>query len=241
MNAYWQSISAKFEARSPRERYLMAGGILVLFFAITNMLLVAPLVERNEMLHAQLMADQTQIQTVRQQIEVFKQQNAIDPDAENKQRLTALLSRLQLQATQLKEIEAALVRPEDVPNLLRSMLKNNSYIKLISLTTLPAQGLLEEAIAATKSEQTAAITTELSANKDMIQDDPVFKHDVEITIEGRYLDLLDYVAALENMPWHVLWSSAVLQVNADDTSPQPLSQLKLTVYTLSLDHTWLSI
>jgi MSHA biogenesis protein MshJ len=101
-------------------------------------------------------------------------------------------------------------------------LKKNGKLKLIELQTLPVKGLLENA-----SED---------KNKISKQELPVFKHGVEITIEGNYLDLLDYVAELEKMPWHVLWSKAAL--NAEH---YPDSQLKLTVYTLSLDKTWLSI
>jgi MSHA biogenesis protein MshJ len=241
MKAYWQLISTKFQAHSPRERCWRAGGILILLIAISNMLLVSPLVHRNEMLQTELAADQSRMQTVHQQIAVLTQQKAIDPDAENKQRLTALLARLKLQNTQLKELQAALVHPEDVPNLLRRLLARNSQVKLISLKTLPAEGLLENDTSASKNAQKNTMPADVADSKPSVHDDPVYKHDVEITIEGRYLDLLGYVAELETMPWHLLWASAVLKVNEDDTSPQPLSQLKLTVYTLSLDPTWLSI
>jgi MSHA biogenesis protein MshJ len=73
------------------------------------------------------------------------------------------------------------------------------------------------------------------------QDSAVFKHGVEITVEGRYLDLLDYVSQLEQMPWHVLWSKAALNEEQNPAVTWPANRLKLTVYTLSLDKTWLSI
>jgi MSHA biogenesis protein MshJ len=73
------------------------------------------------------------------------------------------------------------------------------------------------------------------------QDAPVYKHGVEITVEGRYLDLLDYVSDLEQMPWHILWSKAALNEDKNDEITWPANRLKLTVYTLSLDKTWLSI
>lgn len=241
MNAYWLAASTKFDALNPRERYLLAGGILALLYAILHMLLLAPVVKHNQMLRTALASNQSQLQTIRQQMAVYTQQPVIDPDAPNKQRLTALLSRLQLQKTELKAVQAALINPDDIPDLLRSLLKKNSKLKLISLKTLPAQGLLDHALATSNtSDQNGVIAAELPDSK-ASQDEPVYKHDVEITLEGRYLDLLDYVAALEKMPWHVLWSQAVLQVDEQATTPRPLSQLKLTVYTLSLEHTWLSI
>lgn len=238
MNAYWHASSIKFEALSPRERYLVAGGILMLIFVMLYLLLLSPLVERNKVLRATLATDQSQMQNIGQQMALFAQQPVIDPDAQNKQRLAALLLRLQLQETQLNEVQSALVNPDDIPNLLRGILKKNSKLKLIALKTLPAEGLLAHASAQGSNEQADATPAELASSN---QDDPVYKHDVEITLEGRYLDLLEYVAELEKMPWHVLWSKAVLQVDDQATSQRPISQLKLTVYTLSLDHTWLSI
>jgi MSHA biogenesis protein MshJ len=55
------------------------------------------------------------------------------------------------------------------------------------------------------------------------------------------LDLLDYVSQLEQMPWHVLWSKAALNEEQNPAVMWPANRLKLTVYTLSLDKTWLSI
>ena len=71
----------------------------------------------------------------------------------------------------------------------------------------------------------------------VLKDQPViYRHGVELTISGQYLDLLQYVEALESLPMHSLWRSALLQ-----TKQFPESELTLRVYTLSLDKTWLSI
>jgi MSHA biogenesis protein MshJ len=243
MNSYWLLISSKFEALTTRERYLMAGGTLVLLYAVTSFLLVSPIIKRNNSLRAELASDQAQMQTIRQQIAVYTQLQVIDPDAENKQRLATLLARLQQQEHQLTELQAALVKPDDIPNLLRRLLKQNSQLKLIALKTLPVRALLDDdsTVKNNGSDQATATPADQSSSKADAQDDPVFKHGVEITLEGRYLDLLAYVAELEQLPWHLLWSAAELKVDENTTSQWPLSRLKLTVYTLSLDQTWLSI
>ena len=222
MKHAWQIIGRKFEALNPRERWMVACALLVVVYAVINMLLLGPVLERQKILTRELEADQMQIQDLNQQISEFSKQAINDPDAQNKQRIAELQSHLQLLETRLSDLQTTLIRPDKMPELLRSLLKKNGNLKLIELKTLPVKGLLES----------SAESTEQAPKQDV----PVFKHGVEITIEGRYLDLLEYVTELEKMPWHVLWSKAAL--NAEH---YPDSQLTLTVYTLSLDQTWLSI
>jgi MSHA biogenesis protein MshJ len=219
---HWLSLSSKFEALNQRERWMVTCALFVVVYAVINMLLLSPVLARQKTLSDELATDQAQINTLNQQINTLAQSPVIDPDAQNKQHLAELQSRLALLETKLTGLQTTLINPDKMPDLLRSLLKKNGKLKLIELQTLPVKGLLENA-----SED---------KNKISKQDLPVFKHGVEITIEGNYLDLLDYVAELEKMPWHVLWSKAAL--NAEH---YPDSQLKLTVYTLSLDKTWLSI
>ena len=222
MKHSWKIIGSKFEALNPRERWMVSCALLVVVYASINMLLLSPVLERQKILTSDLEADRSQIQGLNQQISEFSRQTIIDPDAQNKQRIAELQSHLQLLKTRLNNLQTTLINPDKMPELLRSLLKKNGNLKLIELKTLPVKGLLES----------SAENTEQAPKQDV----PVFKHGVEITIEGRYLDLLEYLTELEKMPWHVLWSKAAL--NAEH---YPDSQLTLTVYTLSLDKTWLSI
>ncbi|MEQ1597768.1 MAG: type II secretion system protein GspM [Methylotenera sp.] len=219
---HWLSICSKFEALNQRERWMVTCALFVVVFAVINILLLNPVLARQKTLNDELATDQAQINALNQQINALAHSPIIDPDAQNKQRMAELHSRLALLDTKLIDLQTSLIRPDKMPDLLHNLLKKNGKLKLIELQTLPVKGLLESATE--DKEQTSK------------QELPVYKHGVEITIEGRYLDLLDYVANLEKMPWHVLWSKAAL--NAEH---YPDNQLKLTVYTLSLDRTWLSI
>lgn len=235
----WQSVTSKFEALNRRERWLVFGALLFVVYAVINTLLLNPVLARKKIITAELTTDQTQVQALQQQLTVLNSQNIIDPDAQNKQRIAELQSSLHQLETQLSGMQSTLISPEKMPDLLRSLLKKNGKLKLIELKTLPTKGLLEnassDAINTISSSSTKSVT---QTPVKMVQAEaPVFKHGVEITVEGRYLDLLEYVSELEKMPWHILWSKAALNVDQRTQA----SQLKLTVYTLSLDQTWLSI
>lgn len=233
----WLSATSKFEALNKRERWLVFFTLLFVVYAVINTLLLNPALTRQKAITAELNSDQSQIQQLQQQLTALNSQNIVDPDAPNKQRISELQSSLQHLESQLSSMQSTLISPEKMPELLRSLLKKNGKLKLIELKTLPTKGLLESVFTETSNTVAPAQNNSQTPVKIKSAEVPVYKHGVEITVEGRYLDLLEYVSVLEKMPWHVLWSKAALNV---DPHTQ-LSQLKLTVYTLSLDQTWLSI
>ena len=63
----------------------------------------------------------------------------------------------------------------------------------------------------------------------------VYKHGVEVVVEGSYASLLAYVARLEHQPWQVYWGKTVLSAD------YPKVVVSLTLYTLSLDRAWLVV
>ncbi len=63
----------------------------------------------------------------------------------------------------------------------------------------------------------------------------VYKHGVEVVVEGSYASLLAYVARLEHQPWQVYWGKTVLSAD------YPKVVVALTLYTLSLDRAWLVV
>jgi len=108
------------------------------------------------------------------------------------------------------------------------VLNKNGKLQLIELKTLPASPLLE------KPQPSAA---NLPAGQ--TQPDPkkqIFKHGIQITVRGGYLDMLHYLAALEAMPAQMFWGEVSMRVDK-----YPDAELTLTLYTLSLDKTWLTV
>lgn len=229
MKQAWLTISTKFEALNKRERWMVTCALFALVFFILNTLLLKPILTRQQSISAELTTENAQIESLSQELNLISATPAIDPDAQNRQRISALQSQLKSLETDLNGLKTTLVSPEEMPLLLRNLLKKNNALKLISLKTLPATHLIENESKDKEAKDTVVKVADAN-------NPPVFKHGVEITIEGRYLDLLEYISDLEKMPWHVLWSK--VNLNAEN---YPDTQLTLTVYTLSLDENWLSI
>jgi MSHA biogenesis protein MshJ len=223
----WKKISNKFEALNSRERWLVASALIICLGSLMNVLLLSPVLKNIQLARNNIAADQSQVEMLTQQMNELNAVKTKNPDTANEQRIANLQASLQQLEVDLGNTQTALISPARMPNLLSNLLKRNNALNLIALKTLPVQDLLLQEILETDDSKKTTITDSVYPS--------VFKHGVEITIQGRYLDLLDYVSELERMPMHVLWNKMAL--NAD----YPNCQLTLTVYTLSLDQPWLSI
>jgi MSHA biogenesis protein MshJ len=64
----------------------------------------------------------------------------------------------------------------------------------------------------------------------------LYRHGLVIDLQGEYLALLEYVRALENLPWRFYWLG--LEVRAAGPGPR---EFRLHVYTVSLREEWIRV
>ena len=64
----------------------------------------------------------------------------------------------------------------------------------------------------------------------------LYRHGVEIELQGSYLDMVNYMTALEALPEQLFWGRAKL-----DAEQYPQVKLTLTLYTMSLDDQWMKL
>lgn len=225
LSAFWKKLQARYELLNRRERILVAAALVAGPLLIGNSLLIDPQLARLRSLETSLLAQkrsQTELQT---QIAVLQAQLANDPDAPVKAELAALLA---MQAGLDEEVLAYrsnLVLPGEMNGLLERLLQRHSGLRLISLKTLAPSSVLPAAT-------DAADAKEVKAARDF----DLFKHGVEIRIEGRYEELQAYLAQLEQLQQRLLWGKLRYQV-----LEYPRAELTVTVYTLSPERAWLSL
>lgn len=212
-----QRLAERFDEFTLRERAMIFGAAALLLLGLASTLLLDPLAARRQALSHRLLQSQGQLQAMQEGIQGAARRGAEDPDAA----LRARLDGLRREEAALSELLAGrsrqLVAPERVPALLEDILSRNRGLQLVSLRSLPAAPLGARPGAASGAAG-------------------VFRHGVEVVVRGGYFELLGYVAELEKLPWQLYWGDAVLSVEA-----YPVSQLTFTLYTLSLDRTWLRI
>ena len=234
MKAGWTQLAARFDALQGRERWLVTiallGGIVLLAFS----LLIDPALQRGRL--AERLATEQRSQLANLQAQVLALQSPErDPDVAARAELAGLKQRLEAIAGRLATMEGSLVPPQRMPALLEDMVGKSGGLRLLSLKTLPVSPVLErhqdkaEALLAAEKAATVSSAPKLAT-------DGLYKHGIEIRLEGNYQALTAYLQRLERSDMKLLWSSAALV--AED---HPRLVLTLTVYTLSLDRAWLIV
>ena len=237
MKQYWQKIVQKVDALSLRERVIIFVMLAVLFITIFNAALLDRQFSKQKQLSSQVNTGQAQLSQIRAEIQKAVHVNS-DPDAANRDKLQALMQQSEQMQTVLLDMQKGLVSPDKMTVLLEDILKRDRKLRLLSLKTLAPANLADAAGVGLGTAQEKAIAASATRTADSNQPAPgaVYKHGVEIVVQGEYLDMLDYMAALEAMPWQLFWGRAKLNVDE-----YPVATLTLTLFTLSLDKKWLNL
>lgn len=234
MKQYWIAARNKIDDMSLRERAMIFLAAAFVMVALLNALLLDPLLAKQKALSTQVIQQQEKMKELQASIQSLIQ--ARQDDEHSPLRTRSEQIRLQLQALDdyLLTRSSRLVEPENMADLLKQVLGKNGSLQLVELKTLAASPLLDKPqkpeTAMQPSQQAAVAQVSTSTQKQ------IFKHGVQISVRGGYLELMRYVSALEKMPVQMFWGEASLSVDK-----YPYSVLTLTLYTLSLDKTWLTV
>ncbi|MEI7614272.1 MAG: hypothetical protein WCK63_15330 [Betaproteobacteria bacterium] len=223
MKAQLSGLIAKYDALALRERRLVALALLGGVLLIGGSVFVEPAYTRLQSAGRGVVEQRAQLAALQVQSEVL-QAPGQDPEVRARAELAALKVQLNTLHERLSRVESTLVTPQRMTGLLENMLGRRSGLRVLSLRTLPVTPLLE------KKESAGIVSGARGAAEGL------YKHGVEIRLEGSYAELADYLQRLENSSQQLIWSSANLSAEK-----HPKLVLVLTVFTLSLDKTWLMI
>lgn len=224
MKEQWQKLAARFDALAQRERILGFVVALVGFAVLFQMLALDPLAARKKRLTQQLAEARQGLALVQQQLKA--QQGLADPGAARRSHRDALRQQLADIDKGMGEAQRGLVPPERTAKLLEEVLTRSRGLQLVSLRTLPVQRF--DALASVPGAQVKG------ASKD--PERVLYQHGFEITLQGSYAEVHDYLTRVEQLPWQMFWSR--ISVN---TEQYPGLTVTLTVQTLSLSKAWLVV
>lgn len=225
MKQLFQQYADSIDAMALRERAMFFGAAALVLMTLLQVFLLNPVLSRRNQLSAQIAQQEDETKAIQAQIQSLVRPNLQDQDALNRDKIESLRKQLAQMDRQFEEQQQQFVPPEKIVAMLESMIAKNRKLQLLSLRNLPSVGLsLGSAAPSAAGKKRKAGTHE------------VFRHTVELSIKGSYFDLLDHLAAIERMPQRVFWDGFEL-----DAAQYPQSVLKLTIYTLSLEKSWLTV
>jgi MSHA biogenesis protein MshJ len=234
--AQWRALQRRFNQRSLRER------LLVTAVAAALALVVADNLWLNQAT-AQFKAARAQQTTAANALETLNLQAR-----QSRERLQS--RQLQLQAelatwkqqTQANEAaiaahEKSLVSAGNMLGLLEQLLARHGQVRVHSMRSLGRTDLLDANGAPLPSLPAAAAAGPKASGPAVRSDGTtLYRHGVELVLEGGYADLQQTLHDLEALPQHVLWGALNLQV-----AQYPSALLTVHVYTISRDRHWLEL
>ena len=217
MKALFKKYSERIDSASMRERVLLfLAAALILAFLFYSAL-INPLRDSQRRLSSNNAQHERELRTIQGEIQrmVSARNGDGDADARNRDRAAALRAEIAALDGRIAEEQRRFTTPQRMRDVLEEMLQREKRLRLIDLKTLPVTDL-----AATQGQPGRR----------------VYRHGVELTLAGSYLDLHAYLSALEGLSTQLYWGRAEMSV-----AEYPIATLKLTVYTLSFDQAWLVV
>ena len=220
-------LARKFHALKPRERVMVFAAGLAIIAGLGFVLAIDGALAKHKIVAANAEKHRIDLAQLQKQNAELSRLLAQDPDVEGRKNIDDLRRQLGGYDTELRSVQQGLVPPNRMVKVLEDMLSRDSHVRLVKLRTLPVAALVEPAGGA--ADRAAAKSPASAKNL-------VYKHGIELTVEGNYLDLLEYQARLEKLPWRMFFART--SVNSVD---YPRVLMTITLYTLSLEEAWLVV
>ena len=216
-SASLQRLKQWYESRPLRERIMLLACLLVVLFFVWDTLVMSRLSlhKKNAQSEArQLQLELTELGSREQLVQLRKD---FDPDRENRQQLAQLQEEIGEIQDRLQENVDNLISPQEMPALLKELLRGQRQLQLLSLENLPAEALqISDQVA---EEQIAPA---------------LYRHRLRMEFAGDYLATLAYLKQIDRLPRQLVWEK--LQI---ETQEYPRARVLLQVYTLSLNEGWI--
>jgi MSHA biogenesis protein MshJ len=227
MKQAWEKLAGRFDALQPRERVMVFAAGVAIIAALGFVLAIDGALARYKNFATNAEKHRIDLAQLQKQNAELSRLLAQDPDAEGRKQIDDLQRRLGGYDNELRGVQQALVPPNRMVRVLEDMLNRDSRVRLVKLRTLPVAALVEPA---------GGTAGGAAANPQAPAKNLVYKHGIELTVEGSYLDLLEYQSRLEKLPWRMFFART--RVNSVD---YPKVFMTITLYTLSLEATWLVV
>lgn len=229
LRAGWARSTRWFDARAPRERLLLSAAAA----AVLLMLLGQRWIEPAWQAWSAARQQQHQIEATLQQLHLDAVQIRERQQTQNQQvqaELASLHARIERGDLHTDTRRQGLISAAEMLPLLEQLLRQHSGLRVRALQSLGRTVLGETLPAGAAASATGTPGAGDAAGPTL------YRHGVELSLEGSYADLLSYLQALEALPQQLLWGSLELKVEQ-----HPRVVLTLRLYTLSPESAWVEL
>ncbi len=223
MNKQLNVINDLINKLSTRERILVLTGFLAVIYIAWDTFLITPVLKTNTALNMQL-------QTIKQQMSDLEKRRVIASDLLTQSRRKQLVREISQVEQKINNFDSQIsqrlqgrVDPEEMAGLLNDVLQKNHKLELIQINNLEAEPFITQ----NKTDQKEPVDPDLVG---------IYRHSMEMELQGTYLDILDYLQELEALQWKIFWDDVKM-----DVQEYPVVRVYIKVHTFSLKDGWLSV
>ncbi len=215
----WQAITKWLNARHVRERTIL----LVAFVGVLGMAwltfahdaMVAVKAETSRLI---TIADSRITEEENRQAEI-RNTYTTDPNTFALSRQRDLRDSMDSANTRLNQLYGELISPQQMSEMLTTILRRETRLKLISVQNVPPEAL----VTATTETPTAPGVQ-------------VFKHGMRMVFEGNFLETVRYLRSLEQLTGNFFWENLEFNLGT-----YPNGRINLEIYTLSTEQGFIGV
>jgi MSHA biogenesis protein MshJ len=201
----WQE---RVDALELRERLLLLIAAVVVLFLAVDALALQPTLKKHRITEQRIADLQNQLIALTSEAEILSDQSGNQRLAARRELRDRLTGELAALDSTIVEQLGALVEPTQAAKLLEHVLDRHPRLKLRAMRA--------------STETLDGLEIEASGTAGLLG-----RYQLELEVEGSYLDTMKYLQALEGMPWKFFWQEVDFQV---DSHPKAMTRLRL--YTL---------
>lgn len=217
MRLWWQNLLDRFDAMALRERVLIMIALLGVIALIWDALLMQPIERSRKVLAPQVDNLRLELDRLNSSIAEAATDSQNDPDATLRSELSRVQQSVGTLENTLDTLTHGLIAPEEMVEVLRNVLARTPPLQLIRLETLEPQALA------------SLVPGEILPTQ-------IYRHRVRVELQGTYLEVLEFLAKLEELPWQFYWDTLELS-----SEGHPQSRVTVTLGTLGREEAWIGV
>jgi len=223
VSGLWQRYAGRFDGLSLRERVMVFAAVMVAVVALAYTFAIEPELAKQKRIAGAVLQKHSDMKAFEAQVAKLVGSGGLDAGRAERERLARLRTELGALEGRITAEERKFTAPSQMRGVIEGLLARNRGVALVEMKTLAT-----DTIGASTGKPTPTTERRLAYL--------IYRHGVELTVSGSYLELLAYARDLERLPKQLYWGALQL-----DAAAYPKVSMKLTVYTLSLDPAWLSV
>lgn len=191
-----------------RERILLLAAAVAVMFLLIDTLILQPTLKAQQVAGQQIVDLEVKLNSLRQSAQLLSYKSDSDLAASRRQSRDQLAAELAELDSRIISQLGALVEPAQAARVLEQLLSSHTGLKL---TTLNASAEPLKDMELEQPSETPGLA----------------RYQLDMVVQGSYLDLLNYLQSLEAMPWKFFWQQVDFQA-----TEHPHAETRLQLYTL---------